>query len=106
LGYFIFDLDDMISATPLINRRGVVYTLKSTYASSVTMMVQREERSGLDSCTNHTLHEKDAAIHSRIHDLKYYPALLRNLEAKSKLTRGDVKQKVLLARTALEEGFR
>jgi hypothetical protein len=52
------------------------------------------------------LHEKDAAIDARIHDLKNYPALLRNLEAKSKLTRGDVKQKVLLARTALEEVLR
>ena len=60
----------------------------------------------IHSCTNHTLHEKDAAIDARIHDLKNYPALLRNFEAKSKLTRGDVKQKVLLARTALEEVLR
>jgi hypothetical protein len=52
------------------------------------------------------LHGKNAAIDARIHDLKYYPALLQNLEAKSKLTRGDVKQKVLLARPALEEVFR
>jgi len=52
------------------------------------------------------LHEKDAAIDARIHDLKNYPALLRNFEAKSKLTRGDAKQKVLLARTALEEVLR
>ena len=38
--------------------------------------------------------------------MKNYPILLRNLEAKSKLSRGDVKQKVLIATRDLEEVVR